>query len=119
MIEEFRFQGEMPKEIIPVNNPKELLIILTGVRRQKIEELGYTITESEENIIEENWSGAKVKKSYDLIVTLSKNEKELTLRCLIDHRFNGGSEPQEVTVEKNNFLKEELEKISSIPLTQF
>lgn len=117
MIEDFHFQKEQPKEIIPVNNPKELFIALTGLRKQKIEELGYAITESKQNIVEEKWLGAKVKKSYDLMVTLGKNEKELTLRCLIDHRFNGGVEPQEVTVEKNNFSKEELEKISNPPLT--
>lgn len=111
MVEKFSPEEFKPKEVV-VDNPRELFMILTGSRKQKIEEMGFVVTETQQNIIEEKWSGVSVKKSYDWIVKISKNGKELVLRGLVDHRFNGGSEPIEITVEKNDFSKEELENFS-------
>ncbi|MBU0637037.1 hypothetical protein KKH16_02415 [Patescibacteria group bacterium] len=114
MVEKFSPQETKSKEIITVVNPRELFITLTGLKKKKIEEMGYVITETQQNIIEEKWSGVSVKKSYDWLVKLTKDGKELVLKGLADHRFNSGSEPIEITVEKNEFSKEELENFSQI-----
>ncbi len=99
MVEKFLHTGpESMKNII--ENPRNLFRTLTGEERRRIEDLGYTIDESKSDIIE--------SVSYDWFVTLKKNNKELVLKGLVDHRFNTGSEPVEIVVEKNNFSKEEL-----------
>lgn len=114
MVEKFFPQETKSKEIIAINNPRKLFIMLTGSKKEIIEEMGYVITEEQQNIIEEKWSGVSVKKSYDLLVKLTKDGKELVLKGLIDHRLNSGGEPIEITVEKNEFTKEELENFSQI-----
>ena len=114
MVEKFPpYEFKSSKEAI-INNPRGLFMIFTGSKKQKIEEMGFAITETQQNIIEEKWSGVSIKKSYDWIVKINKDEKELILKGLVDHRFNGGSEPIEITIEKNDFSEEELENFSQI-----
>lgn len=107
MTENF-FSPEREKNII-VANSRALFIVFTGMRKQKIEQMGYIIEEKMEAIVE--------GVSYYWAVRVIKDDKELVLKGRVDHRFNAGSEPVEISIEKNNFSKEELESLSKIPLS--
>lgn len=109
MVEKFSPQESKSKEVTAIDNPRELFITFTGLKKQKIEEMGYIIEEERQDIIKNT--------SYYWFVKLTKDEKELVLKGLVDHRFNAGSEPIEITVEKNSFSKEELENFSKIKIS--
>lgn len=109
MVEKFSPEEFNPKEVT-VNNPPALFMILISLKKQKLEEMGFVITETRENIVEEKWSGVSAIKSCDWIVKICKDGKELVLKGLVDSRFNTGGLPVETSVEKNDFSKEELEK---------
>lgn len=104
-----KFSSPEPEKNIIIANPRALFMVFTGMRKQKIEQMGYTIEEKTETIVE--------GVSFYWAVRVIKDDKELVLKGRVDNRFNAGSEPMEINIEKNNFSKEELESLSKIPLS--
>lgn len=47
-------QGESSKEIPAIENPRKLFMLFTGLKKKKIEEMGYTITEEQKNVLRKN-----------------------------------------------------------------
>lgn len=117
MIEKFSPEKSKAEKTV-INNPRDLFKAFTGLRKHAIEDMGYVITETKQNIeMEKSWSGSLVEKKYEWIVRLTKDHKEIVLNGLVDHRFNSGGEPSEITVEKNDFSEEELENFLKIEIS--
>lgn len=103
------FEQKPRSEQIYIPNIKELYILLTGMYQSDIKNSGYAIEESREVIVE--------NVSYFQKIRLEKDSKELILKGRIDDRFNGGSEPVETIIEKNDFSESDLEKLFHIKNT--
>ncbi len=103
------FEQKLRSEQTYIPNIEELYILLTGMHQNDIKNSGYTIEKSQEVIVKDI--------SYFQKIRLEKDSMELILKGRIDHRFNGGSEPVETVIEKNDFSESDLEKLFHIKNT--
>jgi len=90
---------------INVGNTREIFHALTSnLRKDAIQKRGNCVINTYRKAYEEGIS-------YYWYAGLTQNEKELLLRGFSSARFNAGSEPQEIIVERNDFTGEELDTI--------
>ncbi len=136
MFERHNSEGNVESAI---GDPRELFIMLNGVGEGEVDLPGFTVTIEKEGVRTRPlpWYDDEMQKEiermkeeigeeinieeerdvigYDSVITLKREEdgKKLILVGVVDHRFNGGSEPVEISVRRNDFSGEELNDLKN------